>query len=135
MSFVFKKLNIGLMTVLSVMAVSCAAQLGTAPLIAYYFGRFSTYFLLTNLIVIPAVTLILYLSIAVLVMPSLLHLLLYIAGLLNQILGKVAVLPGASIEVHPSLLQTLLVYVVILASYLLIRKIVQVAGWSSSRRG
>ena len=120
---------------LTMMAVSCAAQLGTAPLIAYYFGRFSTYFLLTNLIVIPAVTLILYLSIAVLVMPSLLHLLLYIAGLLNQILGKVAVLPGASIEVHPSLLQTLLVYVVILASYLLIRKIVQVAGWSSSRRG
>lgn len=120
---------------LTMVAVSCAAQLGTAPLIAYYFGRFSTYFLLTNLIVIPAVTLILYLSVIVIVIPSLLHLLLYIAGLLNLILGKIAVLPGASVEIHPSLLQTLLVYVVILASYLLIRKIVQVAGWSSSRRG
>ena len=116
-------------------AVSCAAQLATAPLIAYWFGRFSTYFLLTNLVVIPAVTLILYLSVAVLLVPSLLHLLLYIAGLLNQILGKIAVLPGASIETHPSLLQTLLVYVVILAGYLLIRKIIQVAGWSTSRRG
>ena len=120
---------------MTMMAVSCAAQLGTAPLIAYYFGRFSTYFLLTNLVVIPAVTLILYLSVAVLLVPSLLHLLLYIAGLLNQILGKIATFPGASIETHPSLLQTLLVYVVILASYLLIRKIIQVAGWSTSRRG
>ena len=108
---------------MTMMAVSCAAQLGTAPLIAYYFGRFSTYFLLTNLVVIPAVTLILYLSVA------------YIAGLLNQILGKIATFPGASVEIHPSLLQTLLVYVVIFASYLLIRKIIQVAGWSPSRRG
>ena len=120
---------------LTMMAVSCAAQIGTAPLIAYYFGRFSTYFLLTNMIVIPAVTLILYLTVAVLVIPSLLHLLLYIVGLLNQILGKIAVLPGASVEIHPSLLQTLLVYVVIFASYLLTRKIAQVAGWSPSRRG
>ena len=120
---------------LTMMAVSCAAQLGTAPLIAYYFGRFSTYFLLTNLIVLPAVTLILYLSVVVLLMPSLLHLLLYIAGLLNLILGKIATFPGASVEIHPSLLQTLLVYVVIFASYLLIRKIIQVAGWSPSRRG
>ncbi len=120
---------------MTMMAVSCAAQLGTAPLIAYYFGRFSTYFLLTNLVVIPAVTLILYLSVAVLLVPSLLHLLLYIAGLLNLILGKIATFPGASVEIHPSLLQTLLVYVVIFASYLLIRKIIQVAGWSPSRRG
>ena len=116
-------------------AVSCAAQLATAPLIAYWFGRFSTYFLLTNYIVIPAVTLILYLSIVVLAVPSLTHLLLYMVGLLNLILGKIAVLPGASIETHPSLLQTLLVYVVILAGYLLIRKTLQVAGWSTSRRG
>ncbi|MBR1502733.1 MAG: ComEC/Rec2 family competence protein [Prevotella sp.] len=120
---------------LSMIAVSCAAQIGTAPLIAYYFGRFSTYFLLTNFIVIPAVTLILYLSIAVLAVPSLSHLLLYIAGLLNLVLGKMAVLPGASIEIRPSLLQTLLVYVVIFASYLLIRKTIQVTGWSASRKG
>ena len=43
-------------------AVSIAAQIGVAPLIAYYFGRFSCYFLLTNFIVIPAANLILYLS-------------------------------------------------------------------------
>ena len=33
----------------TMLAVSCAAQIGVAPLIAYYFGRFSCYFLLANL--------------------------------------------------------------------------------------
>ncbi|MCI1741251.1 MAG: ComEC/Rec2 family competence protein [Prevotella sp.] len=33
--------------------VSISAQLWTSPLVAYYFGRFSCYFLLTNIIVIP----------------------------------------------------------------------------------
>lgn len=35
------------------MAVSLAAQLGTLPLILYYFGAFPTYFLLANLVVAP----------------------------------------------------------------------------------
>ena len=51
-------------------AISIAAQIGVAPLIAYYFGRFSCYFLLTNFIVIPAATIILYLSLATLLIPS-----------------------------------------------------------------
>lgn len=42
------------------MSVSIAAQFGTAPLVMFYFSRFSTHFLLTNLVVIPLVTLILY---------------------------------------------------------------------------
>lgn len=40
--------------------VSLAAQIGTAPLVMLYFSRFSTHFLLTNLWVIPMVSLILY---------------------------------------------------------------------------
>lgn len=36
--------------------VSIAAQLGTLPLTIYYFGYVSTYFLLTNLIVLPIAT-------------------------------------------------------------------------------
>lgn len=98
----------------SMVAVSCAAQIGVAPLIAYYFGRFSTYFLLTNLIVIPAATLILWLSPVVLVFPSLAYLLLYIVKCLNTVLGQIAIWPGASIEaLHPSVLQTVMIYVVI----------------------
>lgn len=42
------------------MSVSIAAQLGTAPLVMFYFSRFSTHFLLTNLVVVPLVTVILY---------------------------------------------------------------------------
>ena len=34
----------------SVLCVSMAAQLGTAPLVMYYFSNFSVYFLMTNLV-------------------------------------------------------------------------------------
>lgn len=45
------------------MTVSIAAQLGTAPLVMFYFSRFSTHFLLTNLVVIPLVTIIMYMAV------------------------------------------------------------------------
>lgn len=51
-----------------IMSVSIAAQLGTAPLVILYFSRFSTHFLLTNLVVIPLVSLILYTSVAMLLL-------------------------------------------------------------------
>ena len=102
-------------------AVSCAAQIGVAPLIAYYFGRFSTWFLLTNFIVIPAAMLILYISLLVLVIPQLAFLLVYVVEALNNTLAKIAQWPGASIDgLHPTLTQTILVYVVILCIYVLL---------------
>ena len=118
------------------LAVSCAAQIGVAPLIAYYFGRFSNYFLLTNLMVVPAATLILYLSLLVLLIPSLAYLLIYIVDALNQLLLWITMLPGASIEgLHPTLLQVWMTYVIIGAVYgLLIRRTSPTRGWSASRR-
>ena len=108
----------------AMLAVSCAAQIGVAPLIAYYFGRFSNYFLLTNLVVIPAATLILYLSLVVLLIPSLAYLLIYTVDILNCLLTWIATLPGASIEgLHPTLLQLSMVYVVIAAVYLLVDRL------------
>ena len=101
--------------------VSVSAQIGVAPLIAYYFGRFSTYFLLTNFVVIPATTLILYLSLLVFIVPSLAYLLLYVVGLLNSVLTKMAALPGASIDgLTPTVLQVVMVYVIIVSVYLII---------------
>lgn len=38
--------------------LSCVAQLATFPLCLYYFGTFPTYFFITNLIIVPLVTLI-----------------------------------------------------------------------------
>lgn len=118
-------------------AVSFSTQLLTAPLVAYYFGRFSCYFLLTNFVVIPLVTLILYLAAAfflAIAIESLLGLsllsvkhflasLLYrISAWLNGCLEQVASWPGSSIEnIRLSSLQTLLIYAFIaLISYLLV---------------
>ena len=101
-------------------AVSCAAQIGVAPLVAYYFGRLPVYFLLTNFIVIPAATLILWLSPLVFLFPSLAYLLLYIVSVLNTLLTAIASIPGACIDgLHPTKLQTTMTYVVIVACYLL----------------
>ena len=50
------------------LTVSVAAQIGTAPLVIFYFSRFSTHFLLTNLWVIPMVTLILYSAVLMLIL-------------------------------------------------------------------
>ena len=108
----------------AMVTVSVAAQIGVAPLIAYYFGRFSTYFLLTNFIVVPAATLILWLAPLVLLIPSCAYLLLYIVGLLNTVLTRIAALPKASIEgLHPSMLQVSMIYVIIAAVYLLILRL------------
>ena len=105
-------------------AVSLSAQIGTAPLIAYYFGRFSCYFLLTNFIVIPAAMLILYLSLVVLVVPSLANLLYSIVAALNSLLAQIAAVPGSSIEnLHPTKIQTTMIYLIIVAVYLLAVKL------------
>ena len=108
----------------SMFSISFSAQLGVAPLIAYYFGRISTISLLTNFIVIPAATLVLYLSLIVFVVPSLCFLLVELVGLLNTVLTRLSAIPGASIEgLHPSIIQTAMMYVIIAAVYLLIVKL------------
>ena len=104
--------------------VSLSAQIGTAPLITYYFGRFSCYFLPTNFIVIPAAMLILYLSLVVLLVPSLAFVLFDIVAMLNGLLTKMASIPGASIDnLHPTKIQTTMIYVTIVAVYLLAVKL------------
>lgn len=108
----------------SLLAVSCAAQLGTAPLIAYYFGRFSSLFLITNLVVFPFAPLIIYLTLAVLFIPSLAYILVYIVSALNGVLTFLASIPWVSIEaLHPSILQIMMIYVIIAATYLLIDRL------------
>lgn len=87
------------------MTLSLAAQLTTAPLVAYYFGRFSCYFLLTNFLVIPGASVILYATIAlVLTLPftsvaqGVAWLLAKMVSVLNQALFAMATWPGASVE-------------------------------------
>lgn len=102
-------------------AVSIAAQTGVAPLIAYYFGHLSCYFLLTNFIVIPAATLILYFSLGTLLIPATGFLLAGIVGTLNAALQHIASIPGSTIEgLHPSLMLTVSFYGIIFAAYYLL---------------
>lgn len=102
-------------------AVSIAAQAGVAPLVAFYFGRVSTYFLLTNFLVLPAVTLILWIALATLFIAALSPVLTAVVVGLNTGLSIISRLPGSSIEgLHPTLLQVLLVYVLLLCIYWII---------------
>ena len=108
----------------SLLTVSVAAQLGVAPLIAYYFGRFSTFFLLTNLVAIPSVFLILHLSLLILAIPQIAApLLVLTAWFLNSVLGLLSRLPIASIDgLHPTVVQVAIIYAVLMAANLWLRQ-------------
>ena len=115
--------------------VSLAAQIGTLPLIVFYFGRISCYSLITSFIAIPAATLILYLCVMLFILSPLtyisflaspaeglmqlvINVLTSITQFINTAFRLTSMLPGASIEhVHLSLLQLAILYVAILAGY------------------
>lgn len=108
----------------STVSMSLAAQLAVAPLIAYYFGRFSTYFLLTNFIVIPAATVILYGVLLVVVLPMLGPMLLWVVGILNKALEWMSQMPYSCIDgLHPSVLQICLFYIGVISLYWAVRRL------------
>ena len=109
-------------------AVSLSAQLGTAPIVAYYFGRFSTWFLLSNYVVIPLATVILYLALACFLTcwwTWLQHLVAValssvVIGM-NHLLEGIARLPFCTIDgLHPSWLQVALIYIIIGSAWVLL---------------
>jgi competence protein ComEC len=118
----------------TMVVVSCCAQMGVAPLTAYYFGRFSVYFLLTNFFVIPLATVVLYLTalmfIAALIPPLLplfARLLAWVVGAQTWLVRWVASLPGSSIEgITINRLQLLMVYVFIASLTVIIYKLLRI---------
>ena len=112
-------------------SVSIAAQMGVAPLTAYYFHQVSCSFLLTNLVVVVMTTLIIYLSLLFFLLMWLPTVQTWIVVPLsaltrmqNIFLQQIASLPGAAIEhIHLHPLQVLLVYVIIFAIYAMIYRI------------
>lgn len=106
--------------------ISLSAQLGTAPLVAFYFGRLTPYFLLSNFIVIPAAYVIIISALLILItqLPFIANMLVIVVTFTVSALNSITQLPGASIEgLHPSILQVFLVYVVIGSMYLMLRVI------------
>lgn len=124
----FKKILI-LKWIWQMTSVSFAAQLGVAPLVALYFGRFACYFLLTNFVVIPVSTAILYGTVAIFLsgylpwfQAWLCRVLTEVVDFMNACVSFVASLPGASIEgINISAVQTLLIYVIIFSVYFIIK--------------
>ena len=113
----------------SLTAVSVAAQVGVAPLVANCFSRFSCYFLLTNIVAIPLATILLYLALAV-VLTSPLPALQTVVGwalhsvtqLLNDSLRIIAALPDASVEnIQLSGMQTILIYLFMALVYFAVK--------------
>lgn len=101
--------------------MSTVAQIGTLPLTVYYFGRVSLCFLPANLIVVPAVFLVVYAAVFLLAVSffrplalSVSSVVMWLLDTLNRLLSWIASWPGASIGgLHISLSQLLLLYVLL----------------------
>ena len=126
----------------SMTAVSIAAQIGTAPLVAYHFGRFSPWFLLSNYVSIPLVTVILYIMLLLLLLgfwPMLQTTFAIVpatlASWLNSWTSWVASLPLASIEgLRPTPFHVFLLYLIIGCCYWLLRYHVRHGGGRKAKK-
>lgn len=133
------------------LCVSASAQIGTLPLIAYYFGRVSCYSLFTSFIAIPMATAVLCLCAGILLLSPLLllpvslpiarWLIEHIADVLvaitqasNTAFRLISMLPGASIEhIHLGKLRLVLAYLFIAMLYLLWKKLERLSMYKITR--
>lgn len=103
--------------------VTLSAQIGTAPLVMYYFGYFPTWFLLANYLVIPLAMLVLYLAIGCwlatlcgwpLIASWAIAALATVTTTMNHLLSFIAQLPLSCINgISLSASQVLLIYIII----------------------
>ena len=107
------------------LTVSIGAQLGTLPLVAYYFGRIAVYGLFTNFIAIPIATIILVLAPIVLAFPAAMPLLSVVVSVFLGVLDFIAAnLPYAAIEgLHPQVLDVVLIYVILIVLLLIVDRL------------
>lgn len=105
--------------------VSVAAQIGTAPLVILYFSRFSTHFLLTNIWVIPWVSLIMYAAFLLLLLTPFPYLQYSFATVVeamvrfqNSGLRRIEEMPLASIDhIWTNIWEITLFYLLLLSLY------------------
>lgn len=99
-------------------AVTLAAQVGTAPLVAYHFGRLPLHFLLSSLLVVPMAYAILFLALLMALLPWIrpwcVAALSWLAHTMNVGVGHIASWPYACIDdLHPRALTVVLLYVLL----------------------
>lgn len=101
--------------------ITFICALFTAPLVAYYFGKFTLISLVSNLIIFPFVYLLIGASILWRIFlwcepinNVLTDLLNWTANTMNSIVERLSSLPFATIEWHPNIFTTLICYVLLL---------------------
>ena len=102
-------------------SVGLAAQLGTAPLVAFYFHSLPCWFIISNLIVVPLTTLLLYGALAIVMFWPLSFIQLWlvkavglIAWVMNVTVEFISQLPLAAIDgIRLSVLQVIICYILI----------------------
>lgn len=110
--------------------MSISAQLGTLPLILYYFGYFPLYFLFANLIVIPLITLILYLGIGFMALETIVpqlnvikSILDFLSSCLVQAVDWLALTASPSKNQYIGLLSFIVIYIILIQLYYLLKKV------------
>lgn len=90
--------------VVSLLAVSFAAQIGVLPFLWYYFGTFPLYFLFANLLLVPLATVLMVLVVLLWITAPVLFLqrivacvLAWLLSFMNGVVDVAASLPGASL--------------------------------------
>ncbi|MBR09046.1 MAG: hypothetical protein CMP48_15370 [Rickettsiales bacterium] len=110
----------------SIVCVSVAAQISTFPLTLYYFNQFPTYFLVSNLVVIPAASIMLYVGLVVLILgailPAVAEVIAFIYELfiwcVNEIVLSLQVLPYPIFDwIYFDQLDVIFIYLIMLGLY------------------
>lgn len=111
----------------SLIAVSIAAQVGTLPLVLYYFYECSVYFMVGNLLITPLVPIVIYTSVVALLLTMMQWQVAWVYGFLDYLLNTlvnltdyIATLPGAVMRVnYLSEVDVWMLYVLIIAIILM----------------
>ena len=114
--------------IFGILLVSLAAQLGTLGITAYYFKQMSTYFLLTNLIVLPLATLLVPCGLVTVALGgSTIGLLIGkvthgLAWILNHAVGWIEHLPGSTVSAQVDGYMVALYYVILVLFFIFATK-------------
>ena len=102
-----------------IVIVSLAAQIGTLPITLYFFGQASTYFLLTNLIVLPLASFLVPFGLVTIVLGGSVagiwvgKVTWALAWVMNHAVGWIESLPGSTIPGHINGWMVIIYYVII----------------------
>ncbi len=112
----------------NLLCISIAAQISTVPFTLYYFGQFPSYFWLTNIIIIPAITVLIPLGILLLFISSVPIIANIIATIVNSIikfifylLTYIEQLPYSVLNTSISTTQEILLIILIITFFIILK--------------